>query len=224
MMADLTPEEEESIARAARRYYGADPAHGWDHVLAVVAVVKRIAEELGADARVAVASAYFHDAAPRGKAGHRTHSEASASIAREELLRLGWSEEEIQKVAQTIVEASYESHLSGSGPRSPEAQALREADLLDAVGARGIARAFAFAAFYGSPEGLGVLDWDPENPPDLQMNPDGPDPSAIYHFASKLLKLKILFVSETGRKLAEGRHRFMVEFLKRYGAEMRGEV
>ena len=223
-MASLTPEEEAAIARAARPYYGRDPAHDWDHVLAVVEAAKRIAVELGADLRVVVAAAYFHDAAPRGEAGHRRHSEVSASIAREELLKLGWSQEEVDKVAQAIVEASYESHLSGRGPRSPEGQALREADLLDAMGARGVARAFAFAAFYGSPEGLGVLDWDPEDPPDLQTNQDGPDPSAIYHFASKLLKLKDLFLSKTGRGMAEGRHRFMVEFLKRYGAEMRGEM
>ena len=223
-MHPLAPEDEESIASAARKYYGRDPAHGWDHVLAVVNVAKVIAQELGADETVVVAAAYFHDAAPRSEAGHASHSRASAEVARSELLRLGWPEELVEKVAETIIGASYEAHLTGSEVETPEAQALREADLLDAMGARGVARAFAFAAFYGSPEGLGILDWDPENPPKFEMNLEGPDPSAIYHFASKLLHLRGRFRSEAGRKLAEGRHRFMVDFLKRYASEMAGRA
>ncbi len=223
-MPPLSPEQEEALASVARKYYGRDPAHGWDHILAVVNAARVIARELGADEAVVVAAAYFHDAAPRFEAGHRSHSEASAGVARRELTEIGWPEELVERVAETIVGASYESQLAGAGVDTPEAQALREADLLDAMGARGIARAFAFAAFYGSPEGLGTLDWDPENPPNLEMNLDGPDPSAIHHFASKLLNLRTHFRSRTGRRLAEGRHRFMVEFLKRYAAEMDGRL
>ncbi len=223
-MASLSREDEEAIASAARRYYGRDPAHGWDHVLAVVNVAREIARELGADEAVVVAAAYFHDAAPRLEAGHSAHPRASAELARSELARLGWPADLVERVAETIVGASYEARLAGRGAETPEAQALSEADLLDAMGARGIARAFAFAAFYGSPEGLGILDWDPENPPRLEMNLEGPDPSAVYHFASKLLHLRERIRSETGRRLAEGRHRFMVEFLRRYADEMAGRA
>ncbi len=171
-----------------------------------------------------VAAAYFHDAAPRSQAGHASHSRASAELARSELRRLGWPEELVERVAQTIVDASYEARLAGPAVETPETRALMEADLLDAMGARGIARAFAFAAFYGSPEGLGILDWDPEDPPRLRMNLNGPDPSAVYHFASKLLHLRDRFSSRIGRRLAGERHRYMVEFLKRYAAEMEGRA
>lgn len=223
-MRTLSPEDEEALASAARKYYGADPAHGWDHVLAVVNLARPIARELGADEAVVVAAAYFHDAAPRSQAGHASHSRASAELARSELRRLGWPEELVERVAQTIVDASYEARLAGPAVETPETRALMEADLLDAMGARGIARAFAFAAFYGSPEGLGILDWDPEDPPRLRMNLNGPDPSAVYHFASKLLHLRDRFSSRIGRRLAGERHRYMVEFLKRYAAEMEGRA
>mgnify|MGYP000005726317 CR=1 FL=1 len=219
-MGELTREEEEAIAEFARsRCSRSDPAHGWDHVLCVVRLARLIGREVRADMRVLIPAAYLHDVVSR-RESPRGHSRASAEEAFRFLLSIGFSEEEAERVRRVIESASYEAHLVGVEPDCPEAVALREADMLDAMGARGIARAFSFAAFYGSP--IGELSWDPESPPDLEMSLGGPDPSAIHHFASKLLRLRSLFRTETGRRLAEGRHRFMVEFLKRYRREVEG--
>jgi len=117
-----------------------------------------------------------------------------------------------------IISSSYESYLKGKEATTIEAKVVRDADWLDAIGARGIARVFVFAGYYHCPE-MGSVDWDPDNPVKLDMSPIGPDPSPIYHFFSKLLWLKDLMQTETGKKEAEKRHQFMVDFLKRYKSE-----
>ncbi len=219
-MTGLTEDEERAIAEEARRAVeGNDPAHGWDHVVSVVRLARVFGRELGADERVLVAAAYLHDVVSREEARGEPHELASARRAGEILRRLGL-EDLAERVPGVIVEASYGAHLRGEEPTTPEAAALRDADLLEAMGARGIARAFAFAGYYRSPGGLGFLDWDPEDPPELETSDEGPDPSAIHHFAAKLLRLLPLLRSETARKMGEGRLRFMVSFLRRYRGEM----
>ncbi|HDI73799.1 MAG TPA: HD domain-containing protein [Candidatus Korarchaeota archaeon] len=220
----LSPEEEKRIRDYVReRVRKNDIAHGWDHIECVVSLARRIGEREGANMRVLIPAAYFHDIVSRESVGeHEEHSRASANEAANFLRGMGFSDGEIEKIIRTIVTASYEAYERGIEPDLLEAKVLRDADLLDAMGARGVARAFAFAGAYGCPEGLGKLEWDPRNPPKLKMNLKGPDPSAIYHFASKLLWLKDLILTEEGKRLAKGRHEFMIEFLERYGKEMKG--
>ncbi|HYA22185.1 MAG TPA: hypothetical protein VEG31_03325, partial [Thermoproteota archaeon] len=164
-------------------------------------------------------AAYLHDAVPRAQSKGRPHHLASAAYAESLLRSKGLPKNKSRAVRSIIEESSYEAILSGRIPSSIEARVLRDADFLEAMGARGIARAFAFIGWYRG-EALGVLDWDPERPPDLRMSETGPDPSAIWHFASKLLRLKGMMCTRTGRRLAQRRHTFMVRFLKRYAAEM----
>ncbi len=223
-LREITPEDEEKIKNFVKeRARFNDVAHGWDHIECVVKIAKRIGSKVGANMRVLVPAAYFHDIVPRKSVTeHYRHSEASAEEAQKFLEKIGFSKEEIELISKTILTASYEAYEKGVEPDLLEAKVLRDADLLDAIGARGIARVFAFAGAYRCPNGLGKLEWDPEKPPKLKMNLNGPDPSAIYHFASKLLWIKDLIVTKEGRKLAEARHKFMIEFLKRYRKETEG--
>ncbi len=221
---EITPEEEKEIRDYVKdKVRCNDIAHGWDHIECVVNIARRIGAKEGANMRILIPAAYFHDIIPRkAVTEHYKHSEASAEEARSFLSKLGFTSEEIDLVIKTILTASYEAHERGIEPDLLEAKVLRDADLLDSIGARGIARVFAFAGAYGCPEGLGRLEWDPKNPPKLKMNIKGPDPSAIYHFASKLLWLKDLILTKEGKRLAKGRHEFMIEFLYRYEKEMEG--
>ena len=77
---------------------------------------------------------------------------------------------------------------------------MQDADRLDAIGAVGIARTFAYGGEHGRP-----------------MR------ESIEHFYDKLLKLKGLMNTESGRRMAEERHAFLVEFLDRYREETEGE-
>jgi uncharacterized protein len=196
-----------------------DISHRYDHAVCVAELCMKIGKREGADPELLALAAYLHDAVPRNRSKGLPHHLASARYAESLLRSEGLSKERSHAVRSIIEESSYEAFLSGRAPSSVEAKVLRDADFLEAMGTRGIARAFAFIGWYRGAS-LGVLDWDPEKPPDLRMSEVGPDPSAIWHFASKLLRLKDMMCTETGRRLAQGRHAFMIRFLRRYASEM----
>ena len=220
MPDDITFEQEEQIrAFVKEKLRGADIAHGFDHVEYVVSMARKIAITEGANLRIVIPAAYLHDIVSRGDVERfDLHTDESAAVGMRFLEDIGFSTDEIGKIGSVISTSSYESYLKGMEPASLEAKVVRDADWLDAIGARGTARVFVFAGHYGCPE-MGKVDWDPENPKELEMNTSGPDPSPIYHFFSKLLWQRDLMQTETGKIEAEKRHQFMVDFLKRYKVE-----
>ncbi|MGE6752350.1 HD domain-containing protein [Rossellomorea sp. NPDC071047] len=103
---------------------------------------------------------------------------------------------------------------------SLEAKIVRDADRLDAIGAIGIARTFAYGGKKGRPL------YNPEFQVRTEMTVEeyrNGDSSSIHHFHEKLLKLKDLMCTETGRKLAEERHAFMLRFLEQFNKEWTGQ-
>ena len=220
MSQDITLEEEKQIRDFVKeRLRGSDIAHGFDHVEYVVNMARKIALREGADLRIVIPAVYLHDVVSREDVERfDLHTDESATEGKRFLRNMGFSAVEIDEIGDAIATSSYESYLKGREPASLEAKVVRDADWLDAIGARGIARVFAFAGHYGCPE-MGKVDWDPEKPEKLEMNTSGADPSPIYHFFSKLLWLKDLMQTDTGKIEAEKRHQFMVDFLKRYRAE-----
>lgn len=213
-------EKEEAIKHfVMEKLKNADIAHSYNHTECVVNMAKKIAIADKANIRIVIPAAYLHDIIPRNEAERfDLHTEESAHEAMRFLKNIDFSSHEIDEVAEVIISSSYESYLKGKEPLTIEAKTVRDADWLDAIGARGIARVFVFAGYYGSPD-MGNVDWNPDKPQKLEMNLVGPDPSPIYHFFSKLLWLKDLMRTETGRKEAEKRHQFMIDFLKRYKSE-----
>lgn len=108
---------------------------------------------------------------------------------------------------------NYRGGKNNSIKLSAEGQIVRDADRLDAIGAIGIARTFQFASHYGEPM------WTEHEISfkDLKIEQiEHFDNSVIKHFYEKLLKLKDLMHTPTGRKLAEERHQFMLLFLKQF--------
>ena len=85
------------------------------------------------------------------------------------------------KYTIALITSSYGAENIGHIPESIEAKCVRDADWLDAIGARGIARVFAFGSAHGCAE-LGKVKWDIDNPVKKRMSRIGPDPSPIYHF------------------------------------------
>lgn len=100
-----------------------------------------------------------------------------------------------------------------------EAKIVRDADRLDAIGAIGIARTFAYGATIGNP----IYD------PAIQIRKKMTEKqyraeksSSIHHFYEKLLKLKSLMLTEGGRQIAEARHQYMEGFLEQFFKEWNG--
>jgi uncharacterized protein len=219
----LEAPEEKAIKRFVRKRMDAlDLAHDFSHVECVVKLTKKIGKAEKANLRIAVPAAYFHDLPPKEAEGKFSYSTLdSAREAGDFLRKIGFPENHIRRIQQAIIPASYTMHLKGVKPETLEAKVVRDADFLDAIGARGIARAFATAGYYGVKK-LGKVRWNPERPTRLPSSTQGPDPTPIHHFFSKLLHLKELMQTPTGKTLAKERHRYMVEFLKRFKAETEG--
>ena len=191
----------------------ADSAHDFDHVLRVVALADRIAQSEGADRDVVHAAALLHDIGlDEGRAGHAT---SAAKRAKDILSAQGYDESFCNAVAHAI-----EAHRfrSGPTPQTLEAQVLFDADKLDAIGAIGVARAFAFGAHRGQ-KLWGVV------PPDYVDLPEGADPSqhtAVHEFHVKLNKIKERLFTATGKQIAAERHAFMVAFYEQLDREVTG--
>ena len=107
---------------------------------------------------------------------------------------------------------------TGPDPQTLEAQVLHDADKLDAIGAIGIARAFAFGGYEGQ------RLWA-EVPPDYRESPSTRhEHTPVHEFRIKLLKIKDRLLTHSARRLAEERHSFMVAFYERLEGEVRGLV
>jgi len=159
--------------------------HDRDHSERVKRLALFIAEREGGDLKVIEIAAELHDIAR----DRDNHAVEGAKIAADLLRRKGYPEDFIKKVCHCIEAHSFSS---GIEPKTLEAKILSDADKLDAMGAVGIARAFMFA---------GELGRSLED--------------VIRHFEEKLLKLKDTLYTETAKKLAEDRHRFLKEFYNR---------
>jgi uncharacterized protein len=127
--------------------------------------------------------------------------------------------EEKEKIIDIVMKISYHG---GNDARldSLEAMAVRDADRLDAIGAIGIARTFAYGGMKGNP----MFE------PSLQVRGNmtkeeyrNGKTSTIHHFYEKLLLLKDLMCTQTGREIAVERHQFMELFLKQFYTEWNGQ-
>jgi uncharacterized protein len=202
-----------SIEEARQHYQGADAIHDFDHVLRVLALAERLARAEGADLEIVRAAALLHDVARVQEADRLTHdhAQAGAEIARH--LLAGQPPDKVEAVAQAIAAHRFRG---GPAPETPEARVLHDADKLDAIGAIGVARAFA----YGGHEGQRL--WA-EVPPGYEENHDTRhEHTPVHEFHFKLSKIKERLLTESARQLADERHAFMLAFYERLELEVRG--
>lgn len=134
------------------------------------------------------------------------------------LQSLNLTNEEIQHIQTVIAEVSFNggNELPAT---SIESKIVRDADRLDAIGAVGIARTFA----YGGAKGRKLYDDNEEARFNMSVDEYRTKSTAsVTHFYEKLLLLKDLMVTEKGREMAQGRHAFMVQFLDQLKKERDG--
>ncbi len=201
------------------RLAGADPAHDWWHVIRVRRLARWIAEHEWATADLLVVdlAALLHDVADWKH--HGGNLESGPAITRAWLESLGASTALIDHVAEIVAGVSYRGMGVPTPMRTIEGAAVQDADRLDALGAIGIARAFA----YGGARGRAL--YDPAAPPVMHATAEAYASSTgptINHFYEKLLALRDRMQTETGRRLAHQRHQFVEAFLARFLAEWEG--
>ena len=194
--------------------------HDYFHTLRVLHLAETIAREESKfqviDMDTVRLIALLHDVDDR-KLSPDTwkHKDRARSFLKGEGLSDHW----IDMILMSIGQISYKG-TDSAAPELPEGKIVQDADRLDAIGAIGIARAFA----YGGSRGR--LMYDPEEPPRLNM--DGETYAAsgghtINHFYEKLLLLKDMMNTETGKRMAARRHGFMEVFLQQFYEEWDGK-
>jgi len=188
--------------------------HNKAHVERVYNLAVRMGVDENADLDVIKAAALLHDIArameDEGKIDD--HAAEGAKIARGILEEVDFPRQKVDKAIHCI-----EAHRfrGGSEARSLEAKILRDADRLDIIGAIGLARVFARGGWANLPI------HDPSIPPKGKY--DGRSTTSINHIYEKILKAKDTMNTKTAKRIAEGRHGFVEEFLDRFLKEWNGE-
>ena len=216
-----------SIEAARELYHRKGGGHDFDHVLRVLALAIRIAEAEGADLHVVGTAALLHDI---GEAdGRKDHHLRGASMARE--LLSGEPPEFVDAVAHAIEAHRFRAE---PGPRTPEAQIVSDADKLDAIGAIGIARVFAYAGARGT--ALWRAPWreiattarpTPQDPAPqtlqdaiIQPKSLGADYTPVHEYVYKLSQIPEYLYTSTACRMASERLAFMRTFFDRLDEEM----
>jgi len=122
----------------------------------------------------------------------------------------------IDSVTEIMAKISFRDNFESKYDRSIELDIVQDADRIDAIGAIGIARAFS----YGGSKGNDIYNPDqPRREYNSKSEYTASDSSTINHFYEKLLKLRDMMNTATGRSLAEERHQYMKEYLERFYKE-----
>ncbi len=213
---------EKTIEFVKQRLSGDASGHDWWHIHRVWSNAKTIASHYPqADILVIELAALLHDIADWKD--HNGNFDIGPKVATEWLQQFeGISHEQINEIAFIIKHVSFKGANAETVELSLEGQIVQDADRLDAIGAIGIARTFAFGGSRGS------LMYDPNIQPKTAMNEKAyvhknKGNTTINHFYEKLLLLKDRLNTETGKQMANHRHQYMEDFLKQFYAEWNGE-
>lgn len=199
-------------------FEGESTGHDWWHIYRVVNNARSIQEQEGGNAQLIELSALLHDVGD-----HKFHKEKDAQerMISNLLLRFGAEASVVNEVLEIVKQVSFKGGKENLELTSLEAKIVQDADRLDAIGAMGIARAFAFGG------NRNRMIYDPNDAPknfenfEAYKNDKG---HTINHFYEKLLKLKDMMQTPTGKRLAAERHQFMEVFLGQFYKEWEGKA
>ena len=195
-------------------YTPEDPAHDWPHIGRVISTAKKLAAGENVDLPCLLAAVYCHDLVNLPK-NHPERSQASALAGEKAapfLKESGFTDEEITKIKQIVLEHSFSKGLK---PSTLEAAILQDADRLDTLGAIGVLRCASVntqmkSSFY-----------EPFDP--LAESRELDDKKyMVDHYFVKIFKLPEMMNTQKGKLEAEKRVEYMKGFLNTLMGEIRG--
>ncbi|MHA6249229.1 HD domain-containing protein [Pontibacter sp. CAU 1760] len=216
-----TPNEiiEATAAHVQKLMAGEGSGHDWWHIYRVWNNAKLIAsQEKEANVYVIELAALLHDIGD-----HKFHGgdeTVGPRMAREWLEKQEVSPEHIGHICEIIKDLSFKGAHTSSAMRTKEGQVVQDADRLDAIGAIGIARTFA----YGGHKNREM--YNPSVKPELHSSFEtykANTAPTINHFYEKLLLLKDRMHTQAARAIAAARHQYMEDFLRQFYAEWEGK-
>lgn len=198
-------------------FSGDSSGHDYYHTVRVYRIATEIAKQEYADVNIVQLAALLHDVDDK-KLSPETH--ATKKNAVDFMTANGVDDDIINIVCKIIDEVSF-AGTDSVVPSTIEGKCVQDADRLDAIGAIGIARTFA----YGGSRGRKI--YDPDIKPRIGMSKEeyekNMNSTSINHFYEKLLLLKDMMNTTAGKKMAEHRQAVMQEFLNEFMAEWKGE-
>lgn len=215
-MASLTRTTEDFVQQ---RLAGESTGHDWWHAERVRHLARTLHQTEGGDWQIIELAVLLHDVGDRKVLGQE---DDDPSIARDFLTAQQVSPATIDAVMHIIEHMSYSKSLDGDTIEKPiEFQIVQDADRLDALGAIGIARAFAFGGSRGRPL------YDPSYKAQEYTSANAykqSQSSTLHHFEEKLFRLKDLLNTDTARHIAASREAYMQDFVRQFLDEWRGNM
>jgi len=219
LCSDAFTEEQHRVIDAAQAYIdelfsGESSGHDGQHSLRVWRTAMRINRGEHGDAFVTALAALLHDADD-----HKLFDTAGTlAHARGFMAEQGVDQATAERVCEVIRGVGFKGGHNAP-PTSLEGRVVQDADRLDAIGAIGIGRAFA----YGGAKGRAMY-MPGETPQSFRSAEEyaASQGTTVNHFYEKLLLLRDRMHTNAARKLAEERHRFMEEFLREFYDEWDG--
>jgi len=200
---------------------GQDGSHDWFHIHRVRNLALRLAMMEGnVNLLVVELAALLHDVKDYKYSGSDT---AGAEAVKKFLESLNCPDGIKGSILHIIKNIGFKGELGRKEIKmTPELAVVQDADRLDAIGAIGIARTFT----YGGSRNRALYDPSIEpcqNLTQKEYSKKNRNEPTINHFYEKLLKLKQMMKSTSGRRVAEGRHKYMEEYLAKFYSEWNGE-
>ena len=198
---------------------GDGSGHDWWHIYRVWNLAKNIAKQEGANILIVELSALLHDIADWKF--HDGDDTKGPQMAEQFLIENQIDRKVIDPVIEIVATISYKGAGVATPMKTLEGEVVQDADRLDAIGAMGIARTFAYGGHKNR------LMYHPDEKPVLHQsfadykNNTG---HTINHFYEKLLLLKDRMNTSSAKTIAKGRHQFMKNYLGQFYEEWDGKA
>ncbi|MBK1811658.1 HD domain-containing protein [Clostridium sp. YIM B02505] len=202
-----------------KKFSGEGSGHDWWHIYRVWQNAKNIAAVEECDKDIVELAALLHDIADwKFNDGDE---KAGSRAAKQWLEGLNVDADTIAKVCYIIDNVTFKGAKVATQMDSIEGMIVQDADRLDAIGAIGIGRAFAYGGFKGREMYNPSVAYEMHHSFEAYKKSGS---NTINHFYEKLLLLKDMMNTERGKVLAEERHKFMQLFLDQFYKEWNGEL
>ena len=212
----------ENVLSEVRHLLNGDKSgHGADHVERVYALAMKLSENENVNKEVVALAALLHDVDDYKLFGEENAK--NLTNAKKIMQQNGVDVQTSAQVCDIISHMGYSKCLQGIRPQTLEGQLVSDADMLEAIGAIGTVRCLAYAldkCHSGTDQIFDKTIWPQVNLSAAEYKkPNRKSDNFINHFFEKMLKLKDLMLTNAGKKEAQIRHQFMLDFLYEFFRE-----